>query len=91
MRYNGKIKFNILLDQSVLEHFHVSEAFNIITNNQDCNIFSELTAEEYRIARKRIVECVLATDMTLHTKEYSYMKVKLETNNIRQGQYRIRK
>lgn len=35
--------------------------------------------------RKRIIECVLATDMTLHSKEYNYMKLKMETYNIRQG------
>jgi cAMP-specific phosphodiesterase 4 len=35
--------------------------------------------------RKRIVECVLATDMTLHAKEFQYMKIKLTTFNISAG------
>jgi hypothetical protein len=35
--------------------------------------------------RKRIVECVLATDMTLHAKEYAYMKSKIEAYNIIEG------
>jgi cAMP-specific phosphodiesterase 4 len=36
--------------------------------------------------RKRIVDCVLATDMTLHNKEYSYIKLKLDTFNIADGE-----
>ena len=38
--------------------------------------------------RKRIVDCVLATDMTLHNKEYSYIKLKLDTFNILDGKNR---
>jgi hypothetical protein len=70
----------------VLENFHVSEAFKIINTNPECNIFIELSKDEYKIMRKRIIECVLATDMTLHNKEYTYMKLKLETFNINNGQ-----
>jgi hypothetical protein len=77
--------YYIIKDQSVLEHFHVSEAFKLILNNKDCDIFSNLNRDEYKICRKRIIECVLATDMTLHTKEFNYLKVKLETYSIKQG------
>ena len=35
--------------------------------------------------RKRIIECVLATDMTLHNKELSFLKLKLETFDIKEG------
>jgi cAMP-specific phosphodiesterase 4 len=69
----------------VLEHFHVSEAFKLIQTEKNCNIFSEFSIEEYKIMRKRIVECVLATDMTLHNKELNYMRLKLETYGISQG------
>lgn len=78
---NHKIK----PDQSVLENFHVAESFKIINTYKDCDIFSMLSLDEYKIMRKRIIECVLATDMTLHTKEYNYMKLKTDTYNIQAG------
>jgi hypothetical protein len=36
--------------------------------------------------RKRIVECVLATDMTLHTKEHNFLKLKIENYEISKGE-----
>ena len=36
--------------------------------------------------RKRIIECVLATDMTFHAKQFTYMKVKTESLVITGGQ-----
>jgi hypothetical protein len=35
--------------------------------------------------RKRIIECVLATDMTMHNKEYAYIKLKKESNDVQKG------
>jgi cAMP-specific phosphodiesterase 4 len=69
-----------------LENFHVAEAFKLIVFNKDCNIFSELSEEDYKLMRKRIVECVLATDMTLHTKEHNFLKMKIENYEISKGQ-----
>jgi len=68
----------LLSDQSVLENYHVAEAFKIINSNAKFDIFVDLNKEEYKVIRKRIIGCVLATDMTLHTKEYTYLKMKLE-------------
>jgi hypothetical protein len=68
-----------------LENFHVAEAFKIIIFNEDCNIFSELSLEDYKLMRKRIIECVLATDMTLHTKEHNFLKFKIENYEISKG------
>jgi hypothetical protein len=64
-------------DVSVLENFHVSSAFKVISD-PSCNIFSDLRIEEYRVIRKRIIECVLATDMAKHTKSQTTIKLKLE-------------
>jgi hypothetical protein len=76
------IKYN---DQSVLENFHVSEGFNIIFNKQGCNIFENMSNDDYKICRKRIVNCVLATDMTLHGKELQFLKSKAQAYNIKDG------
>lgn len=84
-RYNGINYIINISDQSVLENYHVSEAFEIINSNPKYDIFNGLSKEEYKIIRKRIIECVIATDMVMHSKEYSYMKLKLETFNINEG------
>jgi hypothetical protein len=75
-------------DVSVLENYHISSAFKVISH-PSCNIFSDLRVEEYRVIRKRIIECVLATDMAKHTKSQTTIKIKLEqfkgednTNNL---------
>jgi len=68
------IKYN---DVSVLENFHVSSAFKIISH-PNSNIFTDLGVEEYRVVRKRIVECVLATDMAKHTKSQISLKIKVD-------------
>lgn len=68
------IRYN---DISVLENYHVSAAFKVISHNNS-NIFCELSVEEYRIIRKRIVECVLATDMAKHTKSMTSLKIKID-------------
>ena len=68
-----------------MENLHVSEAFKIISSSSEYDIFSFLGKDEYKLIRKRIIECVLATDMTLHTKELTYLKLKVETYNIKNG------
>jgi len=67
-------------DVSVLENYHVSAAFKIISK-PNSNIFKDLHVEEYRVVRKRIVECVLATDMAKHMKAQTSLRMKLESLN----------
>jgi hypothetical protein len=76
----------IILDVSVLENYHVAESFKIIKSKEEFNIFSELSKDEYKTMRKRIVESVLATDMTFHAKQFSFLKLKIESLSIREGQ-----
>jgi hypothetical protein len=64
-------------DISVLENYHISSAFKVISQ-KNSNIFCDIQNEEYRVIRKRIVECVLATDMAKHAKEVARLKIKLE-------------
>ena len=72
-------------DVSVLENFHVSEAFKLFNKRKEFDIFSEMSKDEYKLMRKRIVDCVLATDMSFHTKQYSYLKMKAESLDIAGG------
>ena len=77
------IRYN---DQSVLESYHVSEGFHIILKKEGCNIFENLSLQDYKICRKRIIQCILATDMTLHSKEFQFLQTKIETFNIKKGE-----
>jgi cAMP-specific phosphodiesterase 4 len=63
----------------------VAEAFRLIHGKKDCNIFSDLPPQHYKVIRKRIIECVISTDMTLHTKQCTYLKIKMESYGIKQG------
>ena len=45
-----------------------------------------MSIDDYKFCRKRIVQCVLATDMTLHSKEFQFLKAKSQTYQIKNGQ-----
>jgi len=77
------IKYN---DQSVLENYHVSEGFNIMLKKKNCNILETLSNDDYKICRKRIIQCVLATDMTQHNKQFQFLKLKIKTFGIKNGE-----
>ena len=77
------IRYN---DQSVLENYHISESFNIIFKKKGCNIFDSFSNDDYKYCRKRIIQCVLSTDMTLHNKEFNFLKAKAATFQIKNGE-----
>ena len=51
-----------------------------------CNIFENMSNDDYKYCRKRIIQCVLATDMTLHGKAFQFLKTKAQTYQIKNGQ-----
>ena len=71
-------------DKSVLENFHVSEAFKIL-GKPESNILEKIEFSDFRIIRKRIIECVMATDMVHHAKVQTLVKNRLSLNNICNG------
>lgn len=72
-------------DRSILESFHVSEAYKVILKEKDCNLFEKLTKSESVVMRKRIISCVLATDMAQHNEEMQKMQHILTINGIKKG------
>lgn len=65
-------------DKSVLENFHCYEGFKIIKHSNS-NILEGLQKEEIRIFRKRMIESILATDMSNHTKVYTTLKCRIDS------------
>ena len=75
MRYN---------DLHVLENYHISQTFKVLSNKK-YNIFQNLSPEEYRISRRRMIDAVISTDMAKHTKVVTAAKTKTELYDIIKG------
>eukprot|EP00930_Biecheleria_cincta_P021570 TRINITY_DN15954_c0_g1_i2.p1 TRINITY_DN15954_c0_g1~~TRINITY_DN15954_c0_g1_i2.p1 ORF type:complete len:784 (-),score=133.09 TRINITY_DN15954_c0_g1_i2:48-2399(-) len=65
-------------DQSVLENFHVSEAFRLMLRTPGMDILSGLAKQQAEQVRKEMISCVLATDMALHMSKVSELKTLLD-------------
>lgn len=65
-------------DVSVLENYHCSLTFEIM-KEENCNILSNLTGEDFRSVRACIIECILATDMAKHKKLVGKMQETLDS------------
>ncbi|XP_069168290.1 high affinity cGMP-specific 3',5'-cyclic phosphodiesterase 9A isoform X2 [Procambarus clarkii] len=52
-------------DISPLENHHCSVAFTVLERNE-CNIFRNVSAEDYKKIREGMIRCILATDMARH-------------------------
>ena len=72
-------------DISVLENYHIAEAFNIVRSDQKYDIFSLLNKDEKKSFRKKIIDCVLSTDMTSHARYFNMIKLKVEKFDIKNG------
>eukprot|EP00899_Mesostigma_viride_P021655 jgi/Mesvir1/29491/Mv14031-RA.2 len=54
-------------NHSILENFHVSEAFRLIENKDgSCNFLTAISGEHYEQFRDTVVDLVLATDLKCH-------------------------
>ena len=51
----------------------------------ECNILSKFSPEEFRTMRRRMIECVLATDMANHSRHVAQLKSKIESLDIKDG------
>ena len=57
------IRYN---DSSILENYHLAQAFKLVKKPK-YNIFNQLSIEEFRLMRRRIIRMVLSTDMSKHS------------------------
>ena len=68
-------------DNSILENFHISETFKLISSDEEYNIFNKVDINIYKQIRKEMIACVLATDMTYHNFYVDFMKEQININN----------
>mmetsp|Transcript_109893 Transcript_109893/g.211472 ORF Transcript_109893/g.211472 Transcript_109893/m.211472 type:complete len:414 (+) Transcript_109893:3-1244(+) len=52
-------------DRSPLENMHCSKLYNIV-GEDECNVFSKMTKEQFKEVRKICIEAILHTDMMSH-------------------------
>lgn len=81
------IRYN---DNSVLENYHVSEAFALIKQAEKFNILRTFNNEEIKALRKRIIDMVLHTDMVFHGKLMSMLKLKEELEDKTENMTELR-
>ena len=68
-------------DLSIQEHFHASELFRLLQANES-NFLEGLTRVEFMQFRKRVLSCILATDMAKHNAKISSMQQIVKTNKF---------
>ncbi|XP_025898604.1 calcium/calmodulin-dependent 3',5'-cyclic nucleotide phosphodiesterase 1B [Nothoprocta perdicaria] len=64
-------------DRSVLENHHISAVFRMMQDDE-LNIFVNLTKDEFAELRALVIEMVLATDMSCHFQQVKAMKTALQ-------------
>ncbi|XP_032366718.1 calcium/calmodulin-dependent 3',5'-cyclic nucleotide phosphodiesterase 1C [Etheostoma spectabile] len=65
-------------DRAVLENYHVSAAFRLLQGDEEMNILTNLSKDDWRELRTLVVEMVLATDMSCHFQQIKAMKSSLQ-------------
>ena len=73
-------------DMSPLENYHILETFKVLAK-KEFNILGSFQASEYRIIRRRMIEGILSTDMTQHSKNINALKNKLTYIGLKESNY----
>jgi len=68
-------------DESVLENHHLAVAFKLVQNDQ-IDIFRNLTKKQRNTVRKMVIDMVLATDMSKHMSLLAELKTMVETKKV---------
>lgn len=68
-------------DESVLENHHLAVAFKLLQED-NCNIFVNLSDKQRQTLRKMVIDMVLATDMSKHMSLLADLKTMVETKKV---------
>ena len=66
-------------DQSVQESYHVARAFEILSDEK-CNFLDGFSKDEFKEFRKRMIGCILSTDMAKHFADLKQLQNLIEGN-----------
>jgi hypothetical protein len=76
-------------DVSVLEHYHCSKGFEIMSQTE-CNVMENMTPELCKTIRTSIISMVLATDMINHFEYISKFKNKINGEGLDMKDHKCR-
>nr|XP_056723479.1 cAMP-specific 3',5'-cyclic phosphodiesterase 4C [Euleptes europaea] len=68
-------------DASVLENHHLAVGFKLL-QEENCDIFQNLSKKERQMLRKMAIDMVLATDMSKHMNLLADLKTMVETKKV---------
>ncbi|XP_063772224.1 3',5'-cyclic-AMP phosphodiesterase 4C isoform X2 [Pseudophryne corroboree] len=68
-------------DVSVLENHHLAVGFKLL-QEENCDIFQNLTKKQRQTLRKMVIDMVLATDMSKHMNLLADLKTMVETKKV---------
>ncbi|XP_056426542.1 cAMP-specific 3',5'-cyclic phosphodiesterase 4A isoform X3 [Hyla sarda] len=68
-------------DESVLENHHLAVGFKLL-QEENCDIFQNLTKRQRQSMRKMVIDMVLATDMSKHMSLLADLKTMVETKKV---------
>ncbi|XP_042304944.1 cAMP-specific 3',5'-cyclic phosphodiesterase 4A isoform X3 [Sceloporus undulatus] len=68
-------------DESVLENHHLAVGFKLL-QEENCDIFQNLTKRQRQTLRKMVIDMVLATDMSKHMSLLADLKTMVETKKV---------
>ncbi|OCT90401.1 cAMP-specific 3',5'-cyclic phosphodiesterase 4B isoform X3 [Xenopus laevis] len=68
-------------DESVLENHHLAVGFKLL-QEENCDIFQNLTKRQRQTMRKMVIDMVLATDMSKHMSLLADLKTMVETKKV---------
>ncbi|XP_069505364.1 3',5'-cyclic-AMP phosphodiesterase 4C isoform X6 [Ambystoma mexicanum] len=68
-------------DASVLENHHLAVGFKLL-QEENCDIFQNLTKKQRQSLRKMVIDMVLATDMSKHMNLLADLKTMVETKKV---------
>ncbi|XP_064197494.1 3',5'-cyclic-AMP phosphodiesterase 4C-like isoform X3 [Anguilla rostrata] len=68
-------------DSSVLENHHLAVGFKLL-QEENCDIFRNLSKKQWQSLRKMVIDMVLATDMSKHMNLLADLKTMVETKKV---------
>ncbi|XP_049453555.1 cAMP-specific 3',5'-cyclic phosphodiesterase 4B-like isoform X1 [Epinephelus fuscoguttatus] len=68
-------------DESVLENHHLAVGFKLLQED-NCDIFQNLTKKQRQTLRRMVIDMVLATDMSKHMSLLANLKTMVETKKV---------
>ncbi|CAL8280804.1 unnamed protein product [Lota lota] len=68
-------------DESVLENHHLAVGFKLLQED-NCDIFQNLSKKQKQMLRRMVIDMVLATDMSKHMSLLANLKTMVETKKV---------